>query len=376
MNIILTTGILLIVLSFIFQKNKKISPYWGFLLVFLIMGFQSGVEGDFMNYMHQYEAVAKGGSYDSVTSANDTVWIFLYIIFGKIFPFWAFIIVLAGFECKILYELGSRYGSKQYGWVGPILFFFTFYLMLIEMKALRQGLAVEITVLAYLMTTQKKGVLWSAALMIIATFVHHSSLLVVPFIVYQIIVSRNSGFDHDQETINAKHGMLFPIVMVVIYMIVYSAKSTSLGDTLTQLAMLGEAQNIQLSGYLESEQEHAIEISFLIVLYDAVLVFLCSWFYQRTTQRNKVFAIASIIGCFGDMLFFGMGSLPRMMTYFYVYNIITYPLLAEMIAKKYGKTAALVLIVFLVGYAMKTSLPMITSTERADFGTYRFVFMP
>lgn len=375
MNIILTTGILLIVLSFILKNNKKISPFWGFLMVFLIMGFQEGVEGDFMVYKAEYDAVARGISYGHITAEGEVVWLFLYSIFTKVVPFWMFIILFAGFECWILYTLGRKYGSKKYGWISAIIFFFTFYMMLIEMKALRQGLAVELMVLAYLLSTHKKGVFLSVASMVAAILTHYSALVAFPLIIYQFIISRKPQYDFDQESIGAKHSIMFPLAMVVAYFIVYSLKSSSLGDLLSQLAILGEAQNLKLSGYLESEQEYAFDISILIVLYDAVMVYLCAWFYQRTTQRNKFFAIASIIGCFGDMLLFGMGSLPRVLTFFLVYNIVTYSLMAEMISKKYGKSLAFVFIVMLIGYSIKTSLPMIIGTEGPfAFASYRFVF--
>ena len=74
------------------------------------------------------------------------------------------------------------------------------------------------------------------------------------------------------------------------------------------------------------------------------------------------------------MLLFGMGSLPRIAMFYIVFNILTYPKLVEVVSHKYGKTVALVLIVFLVGYAIKTSLPWITGTDGDQFGTYRFVF--
>jgi len=374
MNIILAAGILLIILSLVFQKNKKFSPYWGFVLIFLIMGFQEGIEGDFMTYKAEYQDMAQGIGNSSATAGNDTVWLFLNGLFSKFLPFWMFVILLAAFECIVLYKLGNKYGSRQYGWLGPVLFYFTFYLMLIQMKALRQGFAVEIIVLAYLMTGHKRGWLWGGLLTFAAVFVHHSTLIVIPFIILHFVVSKIKDIDKVKEYSLGKPKLVFPIIMVAAFMFVYTLKSTALSGWLDQLALIGNMNDVALSNYLETEQEHAFEISFLIVLYDAIMVFICSWFLQRTTIRYKILAFASIIGCYGDMLLFGMGSLPRIMMFYIIFNIITYPLIAEMVHKRFSKTAALIFIVFLVGYAMKTSLPMIMSSDKGGFGTYQFVF--
>ena len=373
MNIILTTGVLLIVVSFLLRKI--LPPYWGILVVFLIMGFQEGVEGDFMHYKEEYNEFSKYSTYQTRTVDDEPVWDFLYNTCARKIPFWTFIILLAGFECLVLFMVTHKYGSKEYGWLGPILFFFTFYMMLIQMKALRQGLAVELGFLSYYMTTQKRGILWSIIILAVAYFTHNSAIVLAPFIVLQIVMVILYGMDNDEQTIGEYHNMAFPIVMLIIYLIVYSLKSTSIGDWLSQIATIIEDSEFRGEGYLETENKF-FDVSWLIVLYDGVMVFLCSWFIQRTTRRNRILAIASIIGCYCDMLLFGMGTLPRVMMFFYVFNILTYPLIAEMIHNKYGFFQAMIFVIFLIGYAVKTSLPMILGTSGVfAFAPYRFVFI-
>ena len=58
MNIILTVGLLLIIVSYATRKSKY-APLIGFAFVFLIMGFQSGVEGDYMNYKDSQAKIAE-----------------------------------------------------------------------------------------------------------------------------------------------------------------------------------------------------------------------------------------------------------------------------------------------------------------------------
>lgn len=377
MNAILILGILLIVFSFI-SRNKPF-PYWGFVIVFIIMALQDGVEGDFMGYKESYEIFARGQNGAGVTAENDYAWIFLNQLFSQIMPFWGFIIIISGLECYVLYKSSKVFGSKKYGWVAPILFFFTFNMMLIQMKALRQGLATEIILLAFYLSTCEiklsRSVLYGTLLVVIAFFVHKTSMIIIPYYMLFFILSQLGYFKKDDSIRTYKPSITFPLLITGAYFFVYTLKSTSLGIWLTQLALISDSNNIQFANYLLDGQNYEMEVSWLIVLYNGIMVFLCSWFMQRTTRLNKFFAIASIIGCFGEMLLFGMASLPRICMFFLVYDLFTYPHIVEMIEKRYGKVPAYLLIAFLVGYAVKTSLPWITYAGDDRFGSYHFFFM-
>lgn len=374
MNIILTSGIFLMIFSFLFRK--KLPPYWGVIVIFLIMGFQDGVEGDFLNYKEVYENFTKYSNYQIRTSDDEPVWNWLFKTCAPNMPFWGFVVLLSGFECFVLFLIVRKYGSEEYGWLGPILFFFTFYLMLIQMKAMRQGLAVELLALSFFMIERKQGIYLSALLFMLAYYTHNSALVAAPILIVQAIVAKFFDKKNDKDTVNESqsHNIIFPIAMLFVYMVVYMLKSTSLNDWLGQMALAAEDNDSRLSEYLTTEQQYAFNISWLIVLYDGVMVFLCSWFIQRATWRNRIFAIASIVGCYGDMLLFGLGSLPRMMMFYYLFNIITYPHITEMINAKLGRISAAFFVLFIIGYAIKTSLPWITGVADDRFGTYHFIF--
>ncbi len=374
MNIILTSGVLLIILSIVFRKSKTISPYWGFLIVFLIMGFQEGVEGDFMGYKQEWQIFSTNSNAEIRTAETDMLWQAIYHYLAPVMPFWLFIILMSGFECWVLWIVCKKYGSREYGWIGPILFFFTFYMMLIEMKALRQGLAAEMCMFAYFLADKKKrGWLWSIIIAVSATFIHTSAVVAVPFVVLQIIMVKRERERMDIEK-SGRHTLTLPLILVAVYLVVYYLKATSLGGWLTSMALIFDSNS--LASYLEGEQKYLNnEVSPLIIMYDAVMVFLCTWFMQRTSRRYQILSIAAIIGCFLDMLLFGLGSLPRIATYYLIYDVLVYPKLTEMVSHKYGKPVALVLTVFLIGYAIKTSLPMIVGTDGPfAFASYHFVF--
>lgn len=369
MSIILIVGFILIIISPLYKKQR--SPYWGMLFVLIIMGLQEGVKGDFMVYKSFYE-----GGWQITTTEDEPVWNFLQSFFSSYLSFGFFILVLSSFQCWVLWKVGNRFGSKQYGFLGPILFFFTFNLMLLQMKAIREGLAVEVCVLAYYLIAKNIGVIWSITFIIISFFIHNSAIAIAPFIILQIVVTFYKGMDNDSLEIDEPHVILFPIIMTTIYIVVYSMKEWGLMQWLDQLALLA-GEDFRIASYLTKDQQYIGDsnISPLLILYNGIMVFLCSWFFQRADRRYKILAIASIVSCFGEMLLVGLGTLPRILMYYSVFNILTYPKLTELIARKFGKPYAVVLMGFLLGYAIKTSSYWMTISEDDRFGTYYFVFM-
>ena len=370
MNIILTTGILLIAVSLLTKKKYK--PYIGFAFVLLIMGFQSGVEGDFMGYMQEYNGLSGSQVVDSRTIEDEPVFPYLMKFFSFFSPWWLFVILLSLFEVFVLEKFVEKHSSGRYQFIATILFFFSFNMMLMQMKAMRQGFAIELMLLAVLLIEKyKKGKIpWLAILAVVAAFFSHNSAFVaIPFVLMFYFANRSPQF-----LTKIGNGDLFPVIMVGVYLFVYLIKTTILNDYLIGFAMMSD-EDFRLAGYLsEDEMEYAFNISWLIVLYDAIIVFLVSWYYKFADSKMRMFCWASIVAAIGDMLFFGIGSLPRIIMYLVVFNIVVYPAVAMKIDKKFGRIWALAFIVLLFGYAIKTSLPWMLGTDEGRFGTYQFVF--
>ena len=116
-------------------------------------------------------------------------------------------------------------------------------------------------------------------------------------------------------------------------------------------------------------------VSLLIICYDALIVFLATWYFVNTKFEKKIFAIMSVVASFWDMLFFGMGSLMRVGYFFSIVNIAVIPNLASMIEDKWGKRVAFLFVIICVSYAIKTTLPSFTSLDPNLFGNYKFIFL-
>lgn len=379
MNIILVTGILLIIVSLLTEKKYK--PYVGFAFVFLIMGFQSGVEGDFMGYQDTFNYIARSGIIDSRTFDSEPLFPLMMKFFSWM-PWWLFVLCLVSFQVYVLYRFVSKYTVKNYQFVAAILFFFTFNMMLMQMKALRQGFAIELMMLAFMLIDDLKKRKWLCLIpVVIAYLIHNSALIIAPFLLLYFFVNKHPQLLTKENWKKNKISM-FPLVMTGVYLFMYFVKITFLNQYLAPIVLLTAGEDARFVGYFdptntrEGMENNLFEISWLIVLYDAIMVFLVSWYHKWADSKMRVFCWISIVAAFGDMMFYGAGTLPRMFMYYSVFNLAVYPSIASHISKKYGKIFALVFIVFLVGYAVKTSLPWMLESDEGRFGTYRFIFMP
>ena len=151
--------------------------FLGFAFVFLIMGFQSNVEGDYDGYKIGFSMI------DTRTAEDEPLWVFLYKIFQP-FGFEFFVCCIALFEVFVLTKLAQRFSSHSYKWLPAILFFFMFGMMLIQMKALRQGLAVEVCMLPFILSVEKRKfkLLYCLIPLFTAFLIHNSALVMFPAI--------------------------------------------------------------------------------------------------------------------------------------------------------------------------------------------------
>lgn len=354
------------------------TPRIGFAIALLIMGFQAGVEGDYMVYMEQFSLSHSGSTVDWRTIEDEPFFPFLV----KFFPFNStllFTLFLVVFDLAVIVRFIGRYCPKQTQYLPAILFYFSVNMMLFQMKGLRQGLAIELMLLSFLILDGKKK--WLSLIVVVLAFLtHNSAAVVVPFyIIYFIVLKRN----HITDNSTGKQAKLdaMPYILVGIYMVVYYIRATVLYQYLAPLALLIGGGN-RLSGYLDTSNTttegmdaNFFDISPLIVLYNAVIIFLVAKYYGKADVKMRLFCAISIAAAFCDMIFFGMGALARISMYYVIFNLVVYPAVLCDIRKKYGKVWALVFMVFLVGYAMKTSLPWMLSTDGDRFGNYHFIFM-
>lgn len=361
--IILYIGILLIVVSLLF--GKKMKPIMGFAFVLIIMGLQSNVEGDYDGYMEEFYMS------DARTAEDEPLWVFIYKMFQS-FGFEFFVFCVALFEVIILTNIAKKFSPYPYKWLSAVLFFFMFGMMLIQMKALRQGLAVEICMLPFVFGIERKKfkLLYCFIPLFMAFLIHNSALVMFPVILLYYL-NASLGFLEPKEN-KQRSGFKLPIIALGTLIFVYYLRTNIFQIYLLQLSVLFD--DFRLSSYLENDNE-TFELSMLIVFADAVFVFFSVWYYQHAKGAMRILSIMTIIAIFADVIFFGVGSLPRMGYYYLVSAMVVYPNIAHLLLVKYGKLVAWTFVCLCVGYAVKTSLPWLIGPDSTGYRFYEFVFM-
>ena len=372
---LLFLGVLLTVYSF--YTRKKYNPIFGVALIFIVMGFQSNVMSDYQNYMNDYTFVQTSGRLVLRTAESEPVWAALFWIFSQQCPFWVFIMVLAAVQSYILYLFIAKYCKNGNQWLAVVLFYFTFNMMLLQMYVIRQSLAIAIVILAFIIVDQKKKPIIPLVIFVLAYLIHNSSIVALPFL---ILYYYNNRRIKEKEIVGqfGKLG-LSPFIMFGLFVVVYFLKDIFLNQYLVPLSMAFD-DDFRLASYLNKDNANGMQneftISPLIALYDGIIVFFATWFFKNSSRKMQAFCIMSISVAFGDMLLFGIGSLPRVLMYIALFNLPVYTSMTTQIRKKYGELRSLIFIALLLGYAIKTSLPWFLGTDGDQFGNYKFIFMP
>lgn len=369
--IILYTGILLIFFSII--SGRKYKPEIGFLFVFLIMAFQSNVDGDYVSYMESFNL-----NEISRTAEDEPLWDAITKPFHYLgnYGWYIFVFCLSLFQYYVISRFVKRQAEGSFTYMGAILFFFTFGMMLIQMKAMRQGLAIELSLLPYLFNIEDKNHQWlyCFAPVVSAYFVHNSAIVsFIPVTLYYIHLRTGLFYRRSEDH---KGEWFWPILMVGLFYIVYALRNSLFSGLFMDLASWASINDMRLGGYLTgNEVDGVFNLSYLIVLYDALIVFFATWYYRQSEPLHRVFAIMSILAAYCDTLFFGMGSLARIGYFFLVADIVVLPNVVNLLHIRFGKQIALVFVVFCISYSFKSSLPWIISNDPSRFGVYKFIFI-
>ncbi len=363
--IILYVGIILILYSLYTYRFGNYKTYVAFGFCLLIMGFQSGVLGDYYGYKDEFENF----SFDlSEMRKGEYFWVYLLYYCQQIMSWPIFLFLLSAFECYAVRKFVYRFSDKKYIFTSAILFFFAFNYMLMQMKAMRQGLAVDLCMLSFVMIDKKdiKSFIYAIVFSAAAYFTHKSCAVCLLFVWAYWIYSKKTVLVQRNKVLNPFY---FSVAMIVLYFI----KKAFLDSYIIPLIEMLDDDHYM--NYASDFIEFAGQMNFLPILYNTIMVSIMAWYLRFADYREQYFVIIAIIGVFVDTLVFATGSVQRLLLYFLFANLVVVPGVSKAIDREFGKVALWSFWVLLIGYAMKTSLPSIMSTVDDKFGNYQFIFM-
>ena len=362
--IVLSIGILLIIYSLLSKDKYNLNIAFAF--IFLIMGFQSNVEGDFYSYMNEYDNFHFNSSF---MRKGEYFWLYLTYYFRQFTSFPVFICLMSLFECYCVKKFVERFSDKSFIFISAVLFFFTMNFMCMQMKALRQGLAVDMCLLSFVMidNKDKKSLILAVLLSLASYFTHKSSLICIGFVWFYWLYLHNQKLRNSLITLNPLH---FALAMLALYV---GKKAFLDSYIIPALALLDDDHYMN---YAIDFTEYAAQMNFLPIMYNTIIVSLLAWYIKYASSTERYFVMIAIVGVFVDTLVFATGSIQRLLLYFIFANLVVFPGVAMQIKSQYGKLALWAFIVLIFGYAYKTSSSFLISSEADRFGTaYKFVFM-
>lgn len=355
-------GILFLLLNLLFYKSKtKVSPFLFFMGVFIVMGFQDAIGTDYIGAKGLYEIIGRGGT---GFREDEFGWRILNYMFSSIgLPFSVFICFQAFFNTYILSTFTSQYlKDKGYWFLSFALFYYTFDYMMFHMTGFRQSFAMELCVLCVILVDKEK---WHLSLLclLLARSIHTTAMIMLPVIPIAYLLKYSKWVS---KIVSSK---ILSIALVFLFLATYISKHF-FADFL-QLFVLGQ----DMGGY-----EHYIEeltsddTVYLIVMYNGILLLLSLYMMNKMEGIYKFLMLMTTISCITSVLFVGSGSLFRLSIYFSIFNIVTIPLIVQFFYKK-NKLVGLLLVLFFMAYAIKTSMPYtFGQIGNNHFNDYRFIF--
>lgn len=367
--IILFVGILLFLISYL--RRYKYSPYWGFLFPFIIMAFQSGVKGDFEGYLSDFLS----GDHGYTIKETEFAWLYINEIFQP-FGFYPMLFCISLFECFICAYYVENYLTRNKKWLGALVFFFTFGCMLIQMKAMRQGVAMECVLLAFILAEKHKYIP-SILAGVVAYGFHNSSVSILPILVLYLIyqISKKKYFPIFSYIANLIHNSHIRQSSVVVLgigiFIFYILKSTFLNNYILPLAMSQE--DFVYSGYLEELGDNNLSLWIVI---NMVIKGMAFGLLYMHSSKGRVFVVLSIFGLFANLFFWGFGNLMRITNYYTLFSIIAIPNACEVLKTKlkYGQLYSVVFILLYFIIELRSTLPWLLSSQNDGFATFNFIF--
>ena len=374
---ILVVGILLIIYGII--AKQKYSVWVGMFFVLLIMGFQEGIPGDYMEYKDIYKSgTVDVGTMFSTAKEGEFAYIWTNETLSMFMNFHWFVLITAIIQCLAMGLMIKNYAIKNYQFYGVLLIFFTFYIMMIQMKAMRQGYAIDMLLFAYYLLGKRKFI-WSLIPVVLAYGFHNSSIIAIPFFLILWIIMFLRRKDKEENytpvTINQKRGLGAAIWASAGLLVFYVLKFVVFANYINPF--LEGLDAFEYSGYLDAMESRSI--AWWILFYHVVIVFAVTYYYVNEKEFfRRYLALLTLVALFLNIATFGFGNLMRVQAYFIIFSIVIFPNVAGMFHKNYGKKIATAFVLFNLLYVMYGSVFNMVSMNTdsgTGFGPFTFSFL-
>lgn len=326
MWLVIIVSLLAILFSYLESVGQmKNGMRWGFIFLGALLALHYDYGSDYMAYFAGYKVIASSSLYDVLNdytmTYGETGWQLLNWLFSRISMkngFFLMVAVIAILQNYFCYQFIKREVSQSYWPFAVFVYVFNTSLFLLSFSMMRQSFVVFTFMAIWPLIRNRKWLL-SLAILIGCTFIHQSSIILLPFAFW--------GF------VPVKNGKLVGVFYAALFVALFLSKD--LLNSIYQNMMLIE----RFDEYATTYDEGAIERSFSIGRILSYAPFVAIILYlmlnkEADLSSRRLVALAGISTLVAPFAFI-IPLLGRVGIYFMVYQIAALPLAFGSIKQPY-----------------------------------------
>ena len=327
MEIVLITNILAVLFAFLESKKLlKNGLLFSFVIIFIFLSLRFDYGNDYFGYYKGFQEINRFVNFDLFDKElhYEPGWIVLCILFKQLGFFWM-VAFLSFLYCYILYKLIKKYVPLKLYWLSVFICVFSIGNLLTQLSSMRQTLAILIFIISIKFINEKRIIIF-IALILLASTIHNSALLLLPIYFIQFV--------------NFKFNKFSGGLILLLYCSLY---------------VFGENIRPLLNSLVASFNEDYLVYDEKGVLNSGIGLFVLSFFFilvlmkdrQYDGEKALLFKLVTLGFLFAPIgliiMMFG-----RVSMYFSVFLIVVYPLVFDSIKSKEIRLAFLVLLVLII----------------------------
>lgn len=306
---------LIVILLTYFESNGilKNGMLLGFVILTTVLGLRFEYGNDYISYSQKFLAYGlEMFNFSNLIDGtiSDPLWYLLNRLFYT-FGFQPMVMFLTIVNSIAYYKL-IRILPKELWVFGLFIYFFTNSFLPIQLSMMRQALAMSLIIIATLGILEKKYI-YPLILLVLASGIHSSALICVPFILLLYLDFTN-------------HKTIVVSGFVLLFIMFFFAKDliiNVLGSTLDSIGALSKYDDKYLHGDKYEASTAKSIFGFALYLFPVIINLI----YLRECKDDKLmkFAILYILGAFIFLLDQVIPMMGRLAWYFTIFSIISLP---------------------------------------------------
>lgn len=349
MNIVIVVGLLSVLFAFLEWKiNFRHGLKVAFIIIFVFLSIRYEYGNDYKSYLQGFNEI-KNLTYTNIldnTNYFEPGWIILNLLF-KPFGFFTMVIVLSFLNCLLYYRVIRNYVKPEHYWLAVFLYVFSTGIMLTQLSAMRQSLAISIFLFSIDYVNKKKIMIYIFCVFL-AYLIHTSALILLPIYFF--------------NSLSKKWNTILIFLFFVFLFVIQ--------NQLKQYLYLLVSNNFERYE-IYYDADNNLKIGFG-VFYSFVLFILLLKSQNKVEQNQTIFYKLTILNFLFIPISFINPSLGRISMYFLPSIIVIYPLL---FLNKKDKLLSFTLLVSLVIYIFFVFIVFFQSEiYKKDYTDYKTIF--